>query len=145
MSTRVLKVMQIKEQSIAEDTILFSSKPMAGFPVPGDDMIEASLNLHDYVIKNPSASFFVRVEGDSMEGVGIYSGDVLVVDRSLEVVPGRIVVAVIDGGLVVKQLQKHNGQMMLCSANDAYAPIPLQGDTDCYVWGVVTASARRFI
>jgi len=142
---KVIEIYKMEDVSVAGDSSLYTSKPMAGFPVPGDDMVEASLNLHDYVVKNPPATFFVKVEGDSMEGLGIYSGDILTVDRSVEARAGKVVVAVIDGGLVVKQLQRVGNEMVLASANDAYEAIRLEEGSDCYVWGVVTASVRRFI
>jgi len=123
---------------------LYTTKPMAGFPVPGDDLVETSLNLHDYVVQNAPATFFVRVAGDSMEGLGIYAGDILTVNRSIEARPGRIVVAVVDGGLVVKQLAQTAVGLALVSAHTDYAPIVLTEGSECYVWGVVTASVRRF-
>ncbi len=141
---KVIALYAIDDVTTATQTELYTSQPMAGFPVPGDDMVETSLNLHDYVVTNPPATFFVRVEGDSMEGLGIYSGDMLTVDRSLEAKPGRIVVAVVDGGLVVKELQRIGSDMVLASANSAYEPIRLHEGSECYIWGVVTASVRRF-
>lgn len=142
---KVTKIQPAGDEGTQTDTLsLYSSKPMAGFPVPGDDMVETSLNLHDYVVKNAPATFFVRVEGDSMEGLGIYSGDILTVDRSLEAQPGRVVVAVVEGGLVVKQLQKVGQAIVLASANADYEPIRLGEGSDCYIWGVVTASVRKF-
>ena len=123
---------------------LYSSSPAAGFPAPGDDMVEKSLNVHDYLVKHPVATFFVRVEGDSMEGAGIFSGDILVVDRSVEAMAGKIVVAAVGGGLVVKRLAKLDGSMVLVSENDAYAPILVGVDEECFIWGVVTGSVRQF-
>lgn len=123
---------------------LYTSAPAAGFPAPGDDMVEKSLNVHDLLVKNPSSTFFVRVEGDSMEGTGIFSGDILVIDRSVEAVSGKIVVAAVGGGLVVKRLSKIGDQVVLLSENDAYQPIVVTGDEECYLWGVVTGSIRRF-
>jgi DNA polymerase V len=127
-----------------EKVALYSSAPAAGFPAPGDDMVEKSLNVHDYLVKHPVSTFFVRVEGDSMEGAGIFSGDILVVDRSVEAVSGKIVVAAVGGGLVVKRLAKLDGSMVLMSENDAYKPIMVTGDEECYIWGVVTGSVRSF-
>lgn len=141
---RVVAVHSALDESRQPDISLYVSKPMAGFPVPGDDLVETSLNLHDYVVKNAPATFFVRVEGNSMEGLGIYSGDILTVDRSVEARPGKIVVAVVEGGLVVKQLQQTASGMVLASAHEEYAPILLHESSECYVWGVVTASVRRF-
>src|SRR6056297_954033 len=83
---------------------LYSSRPAAGFPAPGDDQVERVLDINDLVVRHPATTFFVRVEGDSMEGAGIYSGDVLVVDRGVETRHGVIVVAAVNGELVVKRL-----------------------------------------
>lgn len=124
---------------------LYASRPAAGFPAPGDDQVERELDIHDLVVKHPSATFFVRVEGDSMEGVGIFSGDVLVVDRAIEPVSGMIVVAAVNGELVVKQLSITRGVLTLISANEQYAPIVVGSDEDCFVWGVVVGSVRQFL
>jgi len=123
---------------------LYSTQPAAGFPSPGDDMVEEALNVHDLLVKNENSTFFVRVEGNSMEGVGIFSGDILVIDRSIEPVSGKIVVAVIDGGLVVKRLQKTKAGMVLASENSDYQPIVINEQEGCVVWGVVTGSVRQF-
>ena len=124
---------------------LYSSRPAAGFPAPGDDQVERSLDINDLVVKNPSATFFVRVEGDSMEGAGIFSGDVLVVDRSIEAAHNHIVVAAVYGELVVKRLVKGGkDNMKLVSENDAYEPITVSDNDECFVWGVVVGSVRQF-
>lgn len=130
---------------VANEHDLYTSRPSAGFPVPGDDLVEESLNIHDFVVKNPTATFFVKVEGDSMEGAGIFSGDVLVVDRSIDPKNGQIVVAVIEGGLVVKELRKIGTEISLVSANEDYEPIKIANDTDCYVWGVVAGVVRKLL
>ncbi len=126
------------------DLPYYSPAPQAGFPLPADDLVETSLNIHDLVVKHPEATFFVRVEGDSMEGVGIFFGDVLVVDRAVAPQAGRVVVAVVEGGLVVKRLKVIAGQMLLASENPDYPDIKLQENSDCYVWGVVVGSVRQF-
>ncbi len=123
---------------------LYATAPQAGFPAPGDDLVEATLNIHDLVVKNPASTFFVRVEGDSMEGAGIFSGDVLVIDRSREVLHGSIVVAVVDGGMVVKRVRIDHGTLFLVSENPAYVPIEVTSETGCQVWGVVVGSVRQF-
>jgi DNA polymerase V len=132
-----------KSQAVSKQP-LFASQPAAGFPAPGDDMVEAALNIHDLVVKNPSATFFVRVQGDSMEGAGIYTGDVLVVDRSRPVHNGAIVVAAVYGELVVKQVKKTATAIQLHSANEAYDPIQVTESDDCFIWGVVVGSVRQF-
>jgi DNA polymerase V len=123
---------------------LYASQPAAGFPAPGDDMVEPPLDLNDLLIEHPSATFFVRVRGDSMEGVRIFDGDILVVDRSLTPVSGSIVVAAVYGELVVKQLVRRGDGIELVSANDSYEPILVREAEDVYVWGVVTGLARTF-
>ncbi len=121
---------------------LYASQPAAGFPAPGDDLVEDPLDLNDLLIDNPTSTFFVRVAGDSMEGAKIFDGDVLVVDRSLPPVVGKIVVAAVYGELVVKRLAKIDNQLALVSENESYDPILLDEADECFVWGVVTGSAR---
>lgn len=121
---------------------LYASAPAAGFPAPGDDLVECSLNVHDLLVKHPAATFFVRVAGDSMEGAGIFSGDYLVVDRSVEAASGRIVVAAVNGELVVKRLAKEAGRFILVSEQADYAPIVVSDSEECFIWGVVTGSVR---
>ncbi len=123
---------------------LYMCRPSAGFPAPGDDMVEQTLNVHDLVVKNPSATFFVRVAGDSMEGAGIFDGDVLVVDRSVSPTVGRIVVVAVAGEMVVKILGGTASKPLLVSANDNYEPIAITADSECCVWGVVVGSVRVF-
>ena len=123
---------------------LYQSAPQAGFPAPGDDMVEMALNVHDLLVKNPDSTFFVRVEGDSMEGAGIFSGDILVIDRSITPRTGMIVVAAVDGGLVVKRLRIDHDGMWLCSEQEGYVPIAVTESSECFLWGVVTGSVRQF-
>lgn len=126
----------------------FASRPAAGFPAPGDDLVERVLDINDLVVKHPEATFFVRVEGDSMVGAGIFSGDVLVVDRAVDAKDGHIVVAAVNGELVVKRLSiSHLGGhtiLQLVSENDAYTPILVSEEEACFVWGVVVGSVRQF-
>ena len=123
---------------------LYASRPAAGFPAPGDDLVEKPLDLNDLLIDNPTATFFVRVTGDSMEGVRIFDGDVLVVDRSITAVDGSVVVAAVFGEMVVKRLRKYPQRAELVSENEAYAPIVISDVDDIYIWGVVVGSARVF-
>ncbi len=121
---------------------MFDAQPAAGFPAPGDDVLEEPLDLSDLLVKNPTATFFVRVTGNSMEGARIFDGDVLVVDRSVEPVSGSIVVAAVYGELVVKYLQKNSSGLALVSASEGYAPIFINDTEGCFIWGVVVGSAR---
>lgn len=148
--------MNQKETTVAEvarpasilskkDIPLFSSRPAAGFPAPGDDQVEKILDINDLVVKNPASTFFVRVEGDSMTGAGIFSGDVLVIDRAVEARDGRIVVAAVNGELVVKRLSIQGDIQQLISENDSYTPIHISDGEECFVWGVVVGSVRQFM
>jgi DNA polymerase V len=124
---------------------LYASRPQAGFPAPGDDQIERVLDINDLVVKHPASTFFVRVEGDSMEGAGIFSGDVLVVDRSLDPKDGSIVVVAVFGEMVVKRLKSKGDTHILASENVKYEPIVVTGNDDCFIWGVVVGSVRQFV
>jgi len=117
---------------------LFASRVPAGFPSPADDYIDQRLDLNDHLIDHPAATFFVRVTGDSMTGASIHDGDLLVVDRALEPVDGRIVIAAINGELTVKRLSLREGVAWLLPENPAYTPLPITEGLDCVVWGVVT-------
>ena len=110
----------------------------AGFPSPADDYMEGALDLNEHVIKHPSATYFVRASGDSMIGAGIFNGDLLIVDRSLEASSGKVVIAEVDGQLTVKRLLKLNDGFSLKSENSSYPPIELQEGNEVVVWGVVT-------
>ena len=110
----------------------------AGFPSPADDYLEGQLDLNEYLVHHPAATFFVRVSGDSMIGAGIHSGDILIVDRSVEPKDKKVVIAVVDGELTVKRLMRRKGEVVLMPENDKYQPINIAGDMDLEIWGVVT-------
>ncbi|GHB30341.1 LexA family protein [Salinicola rhizosphaerae] len=109
----------------------------AGFPSPADDYLEGELNLNELLIHHPSATFLVYAKGHSMERHGIYDGDLLIVDRSLEPGIGDVVVMAVDGELTCKQLQLIGKRHYLVSGSEQFPPIPLAG-CDCHCWGVVT-------
>jgi len=116
---------------------LFGAKVAAGFPSPADDYMEGALDLNEHLVRNPAATFFVRVTGESMRNAGIFPNDLLVVDRSLEPQNGSVVIAVLNGELTVKRLWKRNGQVELRAANPAFASIRLSGEMELDIWGVV--------
>jgi len=118
---------------------IFLGRLPAGFPSPADDYLEGKLDLNRHLIKHPAATFFVRVTGDSMIGAGIHSGDLLVVDRSLEPADKHVVVAVLDGELTVKRLFKQNGVLRLLPENLNYQPIEITAQQTIEIWGVVTS------
>ena len=90
------------------------------------------------MIKHPAATFIVIAVGDSMTNAGIHSGDLLIVDKSLAAVHGKIVIAAIDGELTVKRLARQNGCVQLVPENDQYPPIDISDQQDLVIWGVVT-------
>lgn len=117
---------------------VFLGRLPAGFPSPADDYSEGKLDLNRHLIKHPAATFFVRVTGDSMIGAGIHSGDLLVVDRSLDAVDGNVIVAALDGELTVKRLSKRGEILRLLPANADYQPIEILTQHTFEIFGVVT-------
>ncbi|MFN3306077.1 MAG: LexA family protein [Candidatus Kapaibacteriota bacterium] len=110
----------------------------AGFPSPADDYLEPKLDLNQLLIKHPSATFFVRVQGESMINAGIHNGDILIVDRALEPKNGDIAVCVVDGEFTVKRLQIIENELYLAPENGNFNPIKVTEFQDFKVWGVVT-------
>jgi len=115
-----------------------TAKVQAGFPSPADDHMEKSLDLNEHLVSNPAATFFVRVQGDSMKDAGIRGGDVLVVDRSLTASDNQIVVAMLDGDFTVKRLRRNNGCVFLDAENASFPPIEISENQELVIWGVVT-------
>lgn len=122
---------------------LFLEAVAAGFPSPADDYMEGRLDLNTHLVRHPAATFFVRVTGDSMLGAGIHPGDLLVVDRSLEPVDKKVVIAVIDGELTVKRIRIKDEMILLVPENSAYPPIEIRREMNFEVWGVVTSVIHR--
>ena len=118
---------------------LFLVPVTAGFPSPADDYIENRLDLNKYLVRHPAATFFVRVKGDSMIEAGIHSGDILVVDRSLEATDKKVVIAVVDGELTVKRIRMLDGRIYLVPENRDFSPMKITEAMDFTVWGVVTS------
>lgn len=123
---------------------LMATRVAAGFPSPAEQYAEEPLDLNELMVRNPPATFFVRVSGDSMEGVGIYEDDILVVDRSQNAVDGSIVIACVDGDFTVKRLHNGDGKISLVAENPKYKPIIFSGETECRIFGVVTGLLRQF-
>lgn len=122
---------------------LFGSKVPAGFPSPADDHLETELDLNEYLIEHPAATFFVRAKGDSMQEAGIFDGSILIVDRSLAPKNNDVVIAAVAGELTVKRLVVKLGKPYLCPANRNYKPIPFKGGSDFTIWGVVMHTIHK--
>jgi DNA polymerase V len=113
----------------------------AGWPSPADDFLDQSLDLHEHLIPKPAATFLARAQGDSMQGNGIFDGDLLIIDRSIKPRHGDVVVAAIDGEFTCKILDLHGRQ--LNSANPSYPSIPFANVGELIIEGVVTHSIRN--
>jgi DNA polymerase V len=117
----------------------------AGFPSPAQDHQQRRIDLNEILVLNPLSTFLFRVSGDSMIDARIYDGDQLIVDRSVEALPGRIVLACVDGEFTVKVLRRHMGRMFLQPANAAYEAIRLHDGQELTIWGVVTWNLRQIL
>jgi DNA polymerase V len=117
---------------------LIGAKIPAGFPSPAQDYIEGTLDLNEFLISHPAATYFVRVEGFSMMNAGIFPNDILIVDRAIEPAHNKIVVAVLEGELTLKRLKIENGRWILFAENPDYKAIEINEDSDLTIWGVAT-------
>jgi DNA polymerase V len=124
---------------------LYLSRVCAGFPSPADDFIDQEIDLNRQLIRNPLATFIVHAEGDSMEGCGIYSGDALIVDRSLAPKHDSIVIACLDGEMTVKKLIYREGKPYLVAANPNYPTIEIREGDELIIWGVVTKNIHDLL
>lgn len=108
-----------------------------GFGAAADDYAERGIDLNEHLVKNKPATFFMRVNSDAMLGAGVHVGDVVIVDRSLEPKNGSLVIAVVDGELLIRRLEISNKQTRLATANKKLSSLTIT-DTQLTVWGVVT-------
>lgn len=105
---------------------------------PADEYMEGGIDLNEQLIKNKPATFFFRMNGDSMNGAGIFSGDVLIVDRSITNVNGKVVIAVLNGEMLVRRLDKTLNKIRLIPETTRLAVIDVDPFAEFAVWGVVT-------
>jgi DNA polymerase V len=109
----------------------------AGFPSPAEDFSDLSIDLNRELIRNPSATFYARVKGNSMVDAGIHDGDLIIIDKSLEPSDGKIAVCFIDGEFTVKRIKTDRDCCWLIPANDEFSPIRVTEENDFLVWGIV--------
>ena len=121
-----------------------TARGCAGFPSPAEQYQETPFDLNELLVKRPAATFFVKVQGDSMIGDGIRDGDLLVVDRSLRPADGDIIIASVDGDFTVKRYRSKGGKIALEPANPNYPTIVLKHGQELDYFGKVTASIHRF-
>ena len=122
---------------------LFETSVSAGFPSPARDYIENSLDLNELMVPNPASTYFMKVDGYSMIGANICPGDIVVVDRSLNVSNNKIIVAVLDGEMTIKRLKMINNEYWLYPENNNYRPVKVDSWMDFIVWGIVTWVIHR--
>ena len=115
----------------------YSQAVAAGFPSPADDFLEFDLSLDKKLIKHPSATFFVRVNGTSMVNAKIFDGSILLIDRAEKIKNGDIVLAVVDGDFTVKRYRKSGETVLLYPENKNMRPIKIVQGSESYVWGKV--------
>jgi DNA polymerase V len=140
----IMKVTLIADTPSDHTRQVFSAPVMldgaaCGFPNPATDHIDRKLDLNEYLIRHPSATFFARASGDSMNGVGIFDSDLLIVDRAVTPIQGDVIIAAIDGGLTCKIIDIRNQQLL--AGDDSYPPIPIPEDSFS-AEGVVVSSIR---
>jgi DNA polymerase V len=123
--------------------VMFDSLVHAGFPSPAADHAQKRIDLTQQLILNTEATYLFRVQGDSMEGVGIYAGDTIIVDRAITPANNNIVLAVVDEDFTVKRLSKTSQGIRLLPENSKYKPIELRDGQELRIWGVVTYNLRK--
>lgn len=131
-----------KELFHRQYALLRSAVP-AGFPSPADDYIEGRLSLDDHLVRHKESTFFMRVAGDSMVGLGIFDGDLLVVDRAMPATHGSVVIAVVDGEFTVKQLINTAHGQLLRAAHPDYPDVHIRPEQDLSIWGVVQWNVHK--
>ena len=116
----------------------------AGFPSPAEDFQVQRIDLMKELVRHPQASYLLRIRGDSMRDVGIFDGDVVLVDKAITPRSGQVVVAVVDGEFTCKTLQLRAGRIKLKAANPIYPDIIPTDSQTVEIWGVVVAAIKQF-
>ena len=124
--------------------LMLKNTVCAGFPSPAEDLGAQRIDLTALLVTHTQATYFLKASGHSMVEAGIFDGDIMVVDKAIKPRHGHIVVAVVDGDFTVKRLYQRAGRVKLRAANVTFPEIvPKEGQT-IEVWGVVTATIKRF-
>lgn len=115
----------------------------AGFPSPAQDFMDLAIDLNKELVRHPASTFYGRVRGDSMQGAGVYDGDILIIDKSLEPQNGDMAVCFVDGEFTIKHIRIEKDVVWLIPANDHYKPIKVTEENDFLIWGIVTYSIKK--
>ncbi len=130
--------------SSEEQSFPFIGNISAGFPSPADDFLDSPIDLNKELIKHPSATYFGRVNGDSMVDMGISHGDLIIIDKSLPVANGKIAICFVDGEFTMKQIKIEKDFCWLVPANKKYKPIKITDENDFIIWGIVAHVIKSF-
>ncbi len=135
---------QVQQERDDKDLLQLSRKIETGFPSPASDHLEKALSLEELIVRRPTSTFYVRVEGNAMKASGIHEGDILVVDRSLNAKSGSILVVTYEDKVIIRRLIKHNDRSFLVTGDSNLPPIPIDASTQWMIWGVVTHLIHKF-
>lgn len=116
----------------------------AGFPSPALDFTELSIDLNKYLIKNKPSTFCGFVKGHSMKNIGIFDGDILIIDKSINPVNNKIAICFLDGEFTLKKIKIEEKQCWLIAENEDYKPIKVTEENDFIIWGIITFSIKSF-
>jgi DNA polymerase V len=125
--------------------VLFNSSVTAGFPSPAADHAQKRIDLNDHLLIHREASFLFRVAGNSMTGVGIFEGDTIIVDKSIDAKHNHIVLAVVDDDFTIKRLYKRGKTIRLLAENPDFVPIEFKDGQELRIWGVVTYNLHKLL
>jgi DNA polymerase V len=121
----------------------FIGEVKAGFPSPAADFSEDRIDINEELIKNPSTTFYARVNGNSMIDSDIHDGDILVIDKSLEPENGKVAVCFLDGEFTLKRIKVDKDCLWLMPANPKFEPIKVSEENNFVVWGIVTYVIKK--
>lgn len=136
-SSNTLEIFSAATESVLELPVI-SEGISAGFPSPAIDFIDLTIDMNKHLVKHPATTFYGRVKGQSMKDAGIFDGDLLVIDKSLQPTDNKIAVCYIDGEFTIKRIQIQKDCVWLIPENEAYQPIKVTADNDFIIWGMVT-------
>ena len=110
----------------------------AGFPSPATDFIDLNIDLNRHLIKHPSATYYAKVKGESMKDAGISDGDLLIIDKSIDPIDGKIAICYLDGEFMLKRIKIRPDGVWLMPANSEFSPVKVQENNNLIIWGIAT-------
>lgn len=135
----------LKKQLTHETSWQTIAEVSAGFPSPALDYEKERIDLNEIIIQNPEATYYAKVNGNSMKEIGIMDEDLLVVDKSIEPKDGKVAICFIDGEFTLKRIQYRGNELWLIPENKAYSPIKVSDESDFRIWGIVTYVIKKVI